>query len=54
MPEIPYSPPIEDLFANFQHNWGTLSPALFLLFGILFAFFMAKKIIKIVKGDDDD
>lgn len=53
MPEIPYSPPIQDLFANFQHNWATLTPVLAVLFGILFFSFVAKKLIKIFKGDDD-
>lgn len=54
MPTIPYSPPIGDLFANFAYNWATLTPALALLFGTLFAFFVAKKLIKVFRGDDDD
>lgn len=40
IPEIPYSPDITDLFMFFGINWETLSPALWLLFGTLFAFFM--------------
>lgn len=54
MPEIPYSPPIGDLFGNFFYNWATLSPVLTVLFGILFAAFLAKKIKNKFFGDDDD
>lgn len=54
MPEIPYSPPIGDLFANVQHNWGVLTPVLSLLFGILFFGFLAKKIKDTFWGDDKD
>ena len=28
MPPINYSPPVQDLFSNFTHNWGTLTPVL--------------------------
>lgn len=52
MPEIPYHPPIQDLFSNFTHNWHTLMPALSVLFGVLFAGWLIRKIIKNVKGDD--
>lgn len=44
IPEINYSPPIRDLFANFKYNWETLSPVIFLLLGVLFAFFLLRKI----------
>jgi hypothetical protein len=40
IPSVNYSPDINDLFANFYHNWDTLSPALWLLYGTLFAFFL--------------
>lgn len=47
VPEISYSPPIADLFANFFKNWNTLSPAINLLIGVLFAFFLLRKIKEI-------
>lgn len=40
VPKIDYRPPISDLFSNFGTNWNTLSPALWLLYGTLFAFFV--------------
>lgn len=51
VPEIPYSPPIEDLFANLGHNWNTLGPALWTLFGIIFGTYLIRKIMEHVKGD---
>jgi len=33
-----------DLFRNFDLNWSTLSPVLFLLFGVLFGFYVAYRI----------
>lgn len=39
---VNYDVPISDLFANFLHNWGTLSPVLVLLFGVLTGFFFLK------------
>jgi len=53
MPEIPESPPIQDLFSNFAHNWNTLMPALAVLFGVLFGGWVIRKIIKNIRGDDD-
>lgn len=50
IPEIGYSPDITDLFDFFGVNWNTLSPALWLLFGTLFAFFLLK-ILKIYYND---
>lgn len=44
IPEIPYKPEIKDLFANFWYNWDTLSPAIALLLGISFAFYLLHKI----------
>jgi hypothetical protein len=51
MPQIPYSPPIEDLLSNFAHNWHTLGPVLWVLFGTLFGTFLVKKVINKVRGD---
>lgn len=42
VPDITYKPPIEDLFKFFGINWNTLSPALWVLFGTLFGFFVLK------------
>jgi len=42
VPDVNYSPPIQDLFYFFGVNWGTLGPALWLLFGTLFGFFVLK------------
>lgn len=47
VPEIPYSPPIEDIFANLDFNFNTLQPVLSLLFGILYAFYVAVRLKKI-------
>lgn len=46
IPEINYSPPIGDIFANFAHNWATLAPATSLLFGILIGFALLGLVIK--------
>jgi len=51
IPEINYSPPISDLFANFGHNWQTLSPALWLLYGTLTAFMILALIKKFYKDE---
>lgn len=51
IPEVNYRPPIEDLFANFLHNWNTLSPALYLLYGVLTAFFLLG-LLKRLYSDD--
>lgn len=51
IPDVSYSPPISDLFANFALNWNTLSPALWLLYGVLAGFFILK-ILKRVNGGD--
>lgn len=53
MPNIPFSPPIGDLFANFGHNWNTLMPVLVVLFGIIFATFVIKKVMNRLRGEDD-
>lgn len=50
IPEVTYSPPISDLFNFFKINWETLSPALWLLYGVLFAFF----VLGIIKKYQDD
>ena len=50
VPDIDYSPNIQDLFMFFGINWDTLGPVLWLLFGTLFAFF----IIRIVKQNGAD
>lgn len=50
IPDITYRPPITDLFTFFGINWDTLAPALWLLFGTLFAFF----VLKIVKQNGAD
>ena len=52
MPVIPQGPPVTDLFANLGQNWSVLSPALSLLFGILFGSFLIMKIVKHVRGSD--
>lgn len=54
IPQVGYSPPIQDLFANFAFNWQSLKVPMMLLLGIFFAFYVIKRIIKHVKGDDDD
>lgn len=53
MPSIPQSFDIRDLFANLQLNWTTLMPVLALLFGILFATYLVRKVIQKVRGEDD-
>lgn len=42
IPEIPFqitNTEMGDLFANFALNWSTLSPATYLLYGVLLGFF---------------
>jgi hypothetical protein len=54
LPKWNYSPPIEDLFANFSHNWNGLMPMTAILFGIIFATWVGSKIVKHVRGESDD
>lgn len=49
VPDITYKPDITDLFDFFTINWNTLSPALWLLFGTLFAFFVSGILIKLYR-----
>jgi len=42
VPDVTYSPDINKLFYFFGINWETLSPALYVLFGVLFGFFVLK------------
>lgn len=51
IPDVTYRPDINDLFHYFGINWETLSPALWVLFGTLFAFFVLK-ILKDRFGSD--
>lgn len=53
MPDIPRSPSVTDLFANFALNWKTLWPVLTILFGIIFFGWLLKKIKDKFWGDDD-
>lgn len=41
-PNMNYS--MGDLFGNFALNWETLSPALWVLFGVLFGTWLVKKV----------
>ncbi|OMD76578.1 hypothetical protein BSK50_14880 [Paenibacillus odorifer] len=43
---------ITDLFGNTSHNWDTIGPALWVLFGVMFGAWVVRKIIKRTKGDD--
>lgn len=52
IPSINYSPDITELFRNFAHNWSTLSPALWLLYGTLAAFFLLGLLKKKLSDDD--
>lgn len=52
IPSIDYSPPIGDLFANFAFNWQSLKVPMLLLLGIFFAFYLAKKLMKHIRGED--
>lgn len=47
MPNISYEPDISDLFMFFGINWEVLSPAIYLIVGLGFGFFLAKIIKKI-------
>lgn len=49
IPKVGYKPPINDLFANFAHNWLTLSPALWLLYGVLAGFFILMILKRVYK-----
>lgn len=40
IPDVNYSPDISELFKFFGINWDTLSPALWVLYGVLAAFFI--------------
>lgn len=51
IPDVTYSPPMKDLFANFAFNWDTLSPVLWLLYGILAGFFFLKILFRVWKGE---
>lgn len=51
IPDISYRPPISDLFANFAHNWQTLSPALWVLYGVLAGFFILMILKRIYWSD---
>lgn len=42
IPEVNYSPPIQDLFMFFGINWATLSPVIYLLLGTLFGLYVIK------------
>lgn len=53
IPTIPHMSDISDLFANLQNNFSHLGVIFALLFGTIFAFFVAKKIVCLVRGDDD-
>lgn len=52
IPAVPGNFDITELFANLTHNWNTLGPALWVLFGIMFGGWLIRKIIRGVKGDD--
>lgn len=43
---------INDLFANLGNNWDKSSAVLYLLFGILFASYVAYRIKRHMKGGD--
>ena len=47
IPDISYRPDITDIFRNFAYNWDTLSPVLFLLFGVLAGFFFLAIVLKL-------
>jgi hypothetical protein len=51
IPEVTYSPDINDLFHYFGVNWDTLSPALWLLYGVLFAFAVLAILKHFYSGD---
>lgn len=51
VPDITYSPPIQDLFANFERNWNAIGPAMWTLLGIIFGTFLIRKILEHVRGD---
>lgn len=47
IPDVSYRPDIGNLFEYFAINWETLSPALWVLFGILFGFFVLRIVFKL-------
>lgn len=53
MPEIPAGPSIGDLFSNLSNNWSMMSPALYLLFGVMFGSYILMRIFKRVRGTDE-
>ncbi len=46
IPDVNYSPDINDLFHYFGINWNTLSPVIFLLVGLGFGFFILKLVMR--------
>lgn len=52
MPTIPVMSDIRDLFANISNNIYYLQDVFYLLFGILFASFIAYRIVKYLKGGE--
>lgn len=42
-----------DLFSNMNQNWGTLTPVISILFGVIFGAFVAVKVMAKIRGDDD-
>lgn len=54
IPTVPHMSDINDLFANFANNWYHLRFVLAVLFGLMFAFFLIKKLMKMFLGSDDD
>jgi hypothetical protein len=51
IPDVSYRPNIGDLFSNFSLNWSTLSPVLYLLYGVLAGFFLLGLLIKLYRGE---
>lgn len=51
VPNVTYRPPIGDLFDFFEFNWKTLSPALWVLYGILIGFFILGILVKVYQSD---
>ncbi len=44
MPAVAPGPPVTDLFANFQHNWMVIAPAVTLMLGILFGTWFLRRV----------
>lgn len=51
VPDVNYSPDIQDLFRYFGYSWDTISPAVYLLCGVLLAFFLLTILKKTYFGD---